>query len=194
MSKKLNNKGYTLIELLAVIFVMVSVGMVIISIMVSALRGGNKSQTTNQVRESGNYVLSQMAKTITFAKHLDGLSDGTTDSTTGDLVYQTNCVVPSGTTPLQYSYIKITSFDGGQTTFSCPDSSAGTTSIASNSAPLLGDNYTVTNCTFTCSQPSISIPPTIDISFTLSQKSGSFTEKQATIPFDTSITIRNFGD
>ncbi len=41
------NNGYTLIELLAVMIILVSAGVVVTSIMVSTLRGGNKSTTTN---------------------------------------------------------------------------------------------------------------------------------------------------
>jgi type II secretory pathway pseudopilin PulG len=187
MKKILNNKGYTLVELLAVIVIMITVGTVIMSILVSALRGGNKSQTTNQVRESGNYVISQMSKMITFAKHLDGLS-------TDNIKYDSNCVlkvVSPAPTPIPYQYIKFTAFDGGQTTFSC---SGG--NIASNTAALIDTStLVVTNCTFICTQPSISIPPTIDISFTLNEKiNSSFSEKKASIPFETSITIRNAGN
>lgn len=184
MKIKFNNKGYTLIELLAVILVMIAVGTVIMSILVAALRGGNKSQTTNEVRESGNYVISQMSKMITFAKNLDGLS-------TDGVSYDTSCVLSGSPapTPVPYQYIKITSFDGGITTFSC---SGG--KISSGSSSMTSPNLTVTNCTFICSQPNASIPPTIDISFTLNENKGSFTEKQASIPFETSITIRNFGN
>ena len=196
MKKIFNDKGFTLIELLAVIVIMVVVGMIIISILVSALRGGNRSQTTNEVRESGNYIMSQMSKMITFAKHLDGLSTGATD-TSGNLIYDTNCVLPSVSPvppPTLYLYIEITSFDGGQTTFSCPDPNTHSTTIASNSASLINDNFTVSNCSFICTQASLSTPPTINISFTLSENKGSFTEKQAMIPFDTSVTLRNTGD
>ena len=195
-----NNKGYTLIELLAVIIVMVSVGTVITSIMVSALRGGNKSQTTNEVRESGNYVISQMSKMIAYGQTFCGLSvDNNEGTALGDCdvnganesTYVTDCT----TNPSQvYNYVRVKSFDGGKTIFSCPDVAFGTTTISSNSAAMLASSFTITNCSFVSTQPNSSVPPTIDISFTLSESSGVFTEKQAQIPFETSVTIRNIGD
>src|SRR5471030_3143176 len=116
--KNINNKGYTLIELLAVIIVMVTVGGIITSILVSALRGENKTNATTQVRQNGDSAISQMYKSIAYAKSFDGIS---TDNVNFDI----NCVpgnppAPTPTpTPTAYKYIKITSFDGGQTTFAC---------------------------------------------------------------------------
>lgn len=185
MKKLFNNKGYTLIELLTVIIILTSVGAIIASIFVSALRGGNKSNTTNEIRENGNYLIVQMSKTIRYAKSFDGVSDDGTN-------YVTNCVVPSTPTPtpeaVNYNYIRVSSFDGGQTVFSCENSS-----IASNGASLINTtNLNVTDCSFVCHQNSISESPTIDINFTLSkQNSGFFSENQTTIPFSTSVTVRN---
>ncbi len=196
MKKIINNKkGFTLIELLAVMVIMVSVGAVITSIIVSALRSGNKSQTINDVRENGNYVLSQMSKMITFSKHLDGLSTGATDAY-GNLIYDTNCVLASTTpapTPAVYKYIKITSFDNGQTVFNCDSTGIG--KIASNSVSMINPNFSVTNCSFTCMQADNSVSPTIDINFTLGKNTSSlFSENRVSIPFETSLTLRNFGD
>lgn len=178
------NKGYTLIELLAVMIILVSAGVVVTSIMVSTLRGGNKSTTTNDVRQNGQYAISQMSKMITFAKEFNGVS-------VDNVTYSTNCLPYTGPTPIPtpplYQYIKITSFDGGTTTFSCSSNT-----ISSNSASLLNQNIAVSNCFFTCTQASLSVSPTIKINFTLSKlNSGFFAENQTTIPFDTSITLRN---
>jgi len=184
MKKLFNDKGYTLIELLAVIIIMVTVGMIILSILVSALRGGNRSQTTNEVRESGNYVMSQMSKMITFATGLDGLSTDGAKDINGDLSNKydlTKCVSVD-----QYKDIEITSYGGGKTIFSCDGNT-----ISANSVAMLSSSFNVSNCAFTCTQPSSSVPPIINISFTISENKGSFTEKQASIPFETSIVIRN---
>lgn len=186
-NKILNNKGYTLIELLAVIVILVSVGAIITSILVTALRGGSRSNTTNEVRDSGNYAISQMSKMLTFAKTFDGVS-------TDGINYVTNCIVtqppaPTPTiAPVTYQYIKITSFDGGQTVFSCNGST-----IASNGASLINvTNLTVSSCSVLCSQTNLLSSPTIDINFTLSKlNSGFFVENQTTIPFKTSVTPRN---
>lgn len=172
-----NNRGYTLIELLAVIIILITVGTIITSILVTSLRGGNKSNTTNDVRQNGNYVISQMSKMILYAKSFDGVS-------TDGVNYVTDCI---NQPPVVYKYIKISSFDGGQTRFSCAN---GT--IASGSANLLSSNFSVTSCSFLCTQSNFLSAPTININFTLSKaNAGFFVENQTTIPFETSITPRN---
>ena len=175
-------KGYTLVELLAVLIILVSVGVVITAILVTSLRGGNKSNTTNDVRQNGNHILSQMSKMIAYSKSFDGVSiDGTQNS------YVKDCTAAQ-MSPTAYKYIKITSFDSGITTFSC----TGAT-IASNGADLIDTNtLSVSSCNFYCSQTNNISPVSINVTFTLSKKnSGFFVESQTTIPFDTTITPRN---
>lgn len=175
--------GYTLVELLAVIIILVVVGTIITSILVSSLRGGNKSNTTNDVRQNGNYIISQMSKMIAYSKSFDGVSvTGAKDSYIKDC---TAVVVPA----TAYKYIKITSFDGGTTVFSC---NGGT--IASNGADLIDINtISVSSCNFYCSQANKISPVSINVTFILSKKNaGFFAENQTIIPFDTTITPRNF--
>ena len=181
-------KGYTLVELLAVIIILITVGTIITSILVTSLRGGNKSNTTNDVRQNGNYIITQMSKMILYAKSFDGVSR---DNSVGS--YISDCIViqpPPPALPLApvpYKYIKISSFDGGQTIFSCAN---GT--ISSGSAALLSSNFSVTSCNFYCTQTNLLSVPTININFTLSKaNAGFFVENQTIIPFETSITPRN---
>jgi prepilin-type N-terminal cleavage/methylation domain-containing protein len=189
MNKKIKNsqKGYTLIELLAVIIILVTVGAIITSILVTSLRGGNKSNTVNDVRQNGNYVLSQMSKMIAYARSFDGVSTDGANYVTDCTITQPPAPTPS-ITPVLYNYIKISSFDGGQTVFSCTGST-----IASNGASLTNSaNLNVTNCSFYCSQSNVLAPPTININFSLSKaNAGFFVENQTTIPFETSVTPRN---
>jgi prepilin-type N-terminal cleavage/methylation domain-containing protein len=187
MKNKKLQSGYTLIELLAVMIILVAVGTIITSILVSTLRSGDKSTTTNDIRQTGNYAIAQMSKMIAYAKSFDGVSiDGTT--------FVDNCVPPSSQ---NYISVKISSFDGGQTTFRCTkDGIYGV--LSSNSATLI-DTGTIdaTTCYFTCSQNNISTSPTIDINLTLQRKHAStFTllpEAQTVIDFQTSVTLRNNG-
>ena len=58
--KKINNKGYTIVELLAVVIIMMTTGTIILSILIVSLRGGNKGNTINEIRQSGNYIISQL--------------------------------------------------------------------------------------------------------------------------------------
>lgn len=191
-----NNYGYTLVELLAVIIIIVVVGGIMLGILTSSLRGGNRSTTVNDVRQSGNYALTQMSKMIAYSKVFEGVSDGTVDGN-GNLIYQTDCVpasppAPTPTpTPSSYSYLKILSFDGGETVFSCL--AGGTQSIASNGASMINTSgINIASCSFSCTQSSLATPPTIDINFTLSKSNGGlFGENQTSIPFSTSVTFRN---
>jgi len=174
-----NSKGYTLIELLAVMVVMITVGLIVATILVSSLRGSNKTNTINTIRQNGNYTILQISKMLEFAQSFGGVYDPQTSS------YRTDCSSPSS----QYNSIKITSFDNGTTTFSCNLPNA---KISSNSASLINSNeVSLTQCYFTCSR-NVSVPPTIGINFTLSQKSATAPfEKRETINFQTSVLMRN---
>jgi len=174
------SNGYTLIELLAVMFVMVTVGLIVATILVSALRGTNKTNTIDTIRKNGNYTILQVSKMLEFAQSFGGVS---TNGTT----YTTDCSIPS----TRYSYIKIISFDNMETIFSCNMSSSPAT-ISSGSASLINTSEVLlTQCYFTCSR-NITVPPTIGINFILSQKNANAPfEKRETINFQTSVILRN---
>lgn len=177
-------RGFTIIEMLAGIVVFVAIGTVITAIMVSALRGNSKTNTINTVRQNGNSAITQMAKMIRDARSL-------------------NTPYPCTTPPASpYTSLTITSFDGGQTTFSCSSSVIASQSGAV-SIPLI-DSAVVTfpsptpspaACYFTCTQSSSSDYPTVGITFYLKQKNPGiplFTEQTSTtIPFQTTVTLRN---
>lgn len=174
-----SQNGYTLIELLAVMIIMITVGFIVAAILVSALRGGSKTNTIDTVRKNGNYAIAQISKMLEFAQGFGGMYDSQTAT------YKTDC--PNSAT--QYSSIKIISFDNLQTIFSCSSNPA---SISSNSASLINTNeVSISNCYFTCSR-NITVPPTIGINFRLSQKlvNAPF-EKAQTIDFQTSVILRN---
>lgn len=191
-------KGYTLIELLTVIAIVVVVGVIVTGILISSLRGGSKSNVLDNVRQNGNDAITQMSKMIIYAQSFNGAS-------TDGIFYTTNCtqVIPPSPspspTPVSYKYIKITSFDGGTTIFSCNgQTDTPQNTLASKSGSLAPfsiidtSNVSLTSCYFSCSQANFGQDYMIGINFTLSQKSASgFAEKQATIPFQTSITVRN---
>lgn len=172
------NQGFTLIELLTVMMIMITVGLIIAAILVSTLRGSNKTNTVNTVRQNGDYAISQISKMLEFAQSFGGVSND-------NINYSTACSSP--TTP--YNYIKIKSFDNGQTIFSCNTSNS---TIASNGASLINPNdVSLIDCSFTCSR-NISVPPTIGIDLKLTQKSSTgLFENNASIEFKTSVIMRN---
>lgn len=175
-------KGYTLIELLAVMIIMITVGLIIAVILVSSLRGSSKTNTIDTIRQNGNYTILQISKMLEFAQSFGGVS-------TSGSTYTSDCTSPT----TQYSYIKITSFDNGTTTFFCDLSNSKISSIsASLNASLINSNeVTLSQCFFTCSR-NVTVPPTIGINFTLSQKNANaIFEKKETINFQTSVLMRN---
>lgn len=182
---KNSSLGFTLVELLAVILVMGVIGGVVGGILISSLIGTNKTNSLESVRQNGNYALLQISKSIEFSRSFDGVSSNgsnyITDCTQSQVVSPTPTLVP-------YNYIKITSADGNETVFSCSASR-----ISSGSASLVNDlTVSASSCFFTCSQDSLTVPPTIGINFTLSdKKGGSFVENTTSVSFQTSVTLRN---
>lgn len=187
-----NDKGYTLVELLAVIMILITTGTIITGILVTSLRSGNKGNTINDIRQNGNYVMSQMSKMIAYSMEFKGVS-------TDGLTYTTDCTV-SVTPPTEYKYIKILSFDQGETVFSCNDQLASPpNTIASKSASAAEglslinvSRMQINSCKFYCSQTNRSASPKIDINFTITANTPSlFSENMSTISFQTSVTPRN---
>ncbi len=191
---KKNNRGFTLVELLAVAVVMVVVSVIVTATITSSLRGTTKTNTINDVRQNGNYAIAQVSKMIEYAKSFNGISNDYNGP------FDSNCVnlVPSLTptpTPSQYKYIAITGFDNGQTTFSCSQINNVST-IASNSAPLIDTNLvSVDSCSFTCERARITDPPIIGINFSLSKKTtSSLFENKSSVSFKTSVKMRNLSN
>ena len=171
----LSENGFTLIEMLSVMVIFVVIGSILLTILVTSLRTSHKTDTLTLVRENGNYVLTQMAKTIRDSR---------------GLISPFPCV-PSVTVDT----ISVLTPDQDVVTFACttpPNPTPAT--ISSNSASLLDTgNVTMTDCSFTCTQRTSSDLPIIQINFSLKQQSTSTAAENTTtiIPFQTSIVMRN---
>lgn len=183
-------RGFTLFELLIVILLMATVGGISTVILVSALRGSDRVNTISEVRSNGNYAITQIAKMIRFAKDIEGVSALASPPPN-----------PSGwdtcdNTGNPKKHIKISSFDNGTTIFSCMNEidKPNNGEISSNSASLINlSKVKVKSCSIKCFRADNNEPPTVTIDFELYANSGSaFYEKQATIPFHASITVRNY--
>ncbi len=164
--------GFTLVELLVAIAIFAIIGTVSLSILFMTLRAGKKSDTLIMLKQSGNAAMSQVVRSIRYAKSLD---------------VPNSCV-----TPVTTSQITLTSvLDNGSTTFVCTSTTPNT--IASNSASLIDTAFAaVSGCSFTCTQPTVNDPPTINFIFKLSSNSSGQVETRAIIPFQTSVTMRNY--
>ncbi|HUD09326.1 MAG TPA: type II secretion system protein [Patescibacteria group bacterium] len=183
--KKNHKNGYTLVELLAVMIILVAVGTIISSILVSVLRASNKSTNTETVRRNGNSAIAQMSKMISYAQSFNGVYD--------EIAQQwTDCVDSFPTT--KYYDLKITSFDYDTTTFICADSKIASQSSEGNTIYLVDPSLDVT-CYFNCTQESAAAPAKIDIFLDIkTNSSGLFSESQAGtngIDFETSVIIKN---
>ncbi len=181
------NKGFTLLELLVVMVVLISTGIVIGGILFSSLRGVTKTNTLTAVRENGDFAISQIVKMIRNAKEFKGVS------TDGETFFN-DCSV--GGVP-KYYHIKITSPDGGETTFSCEFATISSKSASFSNISLIDTRAVVVkqdSCFFTCSQESLTETPTIGIRFSLQQEESINVfqgERTAAIDFQTSVTMRN---
>jgi type II secretory pathway pseudopilin PulG len=183
---KYKKNGYTLVELLAVIFILVAVGTIISSILTSVLRSSNKSTNTEVVRTNGNNAIAQMSRMITYAQKLEGVSDGSGS--------YTDCV-PKPAQPVEkhYQSVQIKGFDSGITTFSCANSQVASQSASGTS--YLVDPSLDASCYFKCAQESAAAPVKIDIFLDLKATSSAvFAESQAVINFETSVVLRNNGN
>ncbi len=186
-----NTNGFTLIELLAVIVVFSLVSGIGTVILVTSLRTSTKTDTLTNVKQNGNYVITQMSKTIRDA----------TDVSSPLIVSPTpTCVTAVYPTPVPtITAITVTDPDGNQTTFTCDsvnNSITYYTSANPTPQPYLDTNSVMTtSCGFTCSQSSATDYPVIGISFSLtSAKPTGVVENSASanpIPFFTGITLRN---
>lgn len=173
-----SSRGFTLVELLAVIFVFVAISSLIFSILVAVLRGNNKTNNVNLIQSNGDYALTQMAK---------GIRNATA------LLAPTNC--GSVDSPTATSAVQLSFPDGSVSTYSCKDAN-NAASITSNSAALIDTTAVqVAQCTFTCGQDSPSDYPIIGINFSLQTQSPTgFVDQTASssaVQFQTSVVIRN---
>lgn len=173
--KKRSNlsKGFTLIESLIALSILAVIGTVTISVLFMTLRAGKKSDVLIGLKQNGNTAISQIVKNIRYAKSLDSPS---------------SCLTPVTVPRITLSSV----VDNGQTSFTCTTGSLPT--IASNGASLIDTNIaTVVGCSFTCTQPTLNDPPTISIFFKLySRNTTSLVEAIGSIPFQTSVTMRNY--
>ncbi len=178
MKKQFSNSlGFTLIELLAVMIVFVAIGSLVTSILVSVLRGNNKTNAINAVQTNGDYAITQVVKSIRGATVL---------------LLPTSCGPVA--TPTATSSVKLGFPDGSTTIYSCFDAN-NIPSVTSNSASLIDTNaISVVSCKFTCGQDDPSDYPIIGVDFFLQSKGTSLSEQKASVSaveFQTSVVIRN---
>lgn len=169
-------QGYTLVELVVVIGIVIVLLITSTSLFYTTLIGGSKTSSVEAVKQAGQYALNQMSY----------------------LVYSSRKLIPNNesiTCGLGMVSLGVQNQDLKNTILSST-SVSGFVRIASNSGQYLTPgNMTVSaGPVFNCTQTSVDTPPTVQISFTL-QKGVVGVDKArdiVSIPFQTQVTLRNF--
>jgi len=182
--------GFTLVELLASIIVFVAVGSVVAGIVTSSLRGVNKTNVIENIRQSGNYTLAQISRNIEYAAAFGGLSNDGVD-------YVMSCPSSEAPTPApvvtQYRFIKITPLDRSPVIYNCGGSTLTITTLSGTIPFIDRDAFSFTDCKFICTQTRSTDTPIIGISFSLGPKDKGLVENSSPpVLFQTSVTIRNY--
>lgn len=180
--KKINQKGYTVVELLAVVTILVIITGIIAALITQTLRGSSKTNITNQVAQAGNYVTSVISNAIISAENVVAVGGENVNDCTQN---------PEGN-----SIELLISQEVGTVLYACANDT-----IASNSASLIDTNRLMIDstdssaCYFKCLQQNNDpyTPPIIEFGFTISQKAENVLfENRESAPFETSVLMRNY--
>jgi len=166
LSRITNPKGFTLIEILVVIGILAIVALIGTNMFFTILKGSAKTRILAEVKQNGNYALNVMERMIRNGK------------------------ITSSCGP-NMSSIKILSADGEETEFACEADK-----ISSNSASLTSSKVKPVSgtCDFDCYEGEEGVSPDeVIIKFDLTQaETAARLEEQATVSFQTSVTLRNY--
>ncbi len=177
MIKKINSAGFTLIEMLVSIAIIITTTTVVVGILASSFTGITKSTISEDVRQNGNSALSRMTRTIQFAESFQGVSQNGVD-------YINNCTLSGGE---KYNYVRVKT-NTQIVTLSCTDADImnGASSLIDKNKVGIRDG----SCAITCLQESEIVPPVLGISFALFN-AGVTNQKKTEIYFSTSVKMRN---
>ncbi len=178
------NAGYTVIELLAVVTILVAVTGIISALITQTLRGTSRTNITNRIAQAGNYASTVISNEIISAEDIVAIDGDAVADCTGD---------PS---PTGNSIEILVSQEQGTILYECASDT-----ISSNSASLFDtsrvrvDSSDPNACYFTCRQQNNDpyTPPIVEFGFTLTQKSpDALFENRDSAPFKTSVLMRNY--
>ncbi|OGH17037.1 MAG: hypothetical protein A3C30_02180 [Candidatus Levybacteria bacterium RIFCSPHIGHO2_02_FULL_40_18] len=173
----MSNKGYTIIELLAVISILVIVAGIISGIIYSTLRGSSKTKITTEVTQNGSYAISVLTNLI---------SSSTSVTKIGGVDIQDCTANPNGAS------ISLVDIDGDEKIISCSGNN-----ILSGSASLINTSQVqikTNSCKFTCSQKAADpyAVPIVSVEFIVEDKSTGLFETKSSSLFKTSVSMRNY--
>lgn len=132
-------KGVSLIEILIVVAIFAVLGLLISRVILTTLRGSNRSDSLVKVRDNLDYALSVMERQIRNAESVSPCPNPDTDR------------------------IDFRDSNGIATYFACTN--VGNSGyVASGSARLTNDQVAITTCSLVCTPASGRVPPSVDIS------------------------------
>ena len=183
MNKNKTN-GFTIVELLTVVGILVIISSILAGILYSTLRGGNKTSITTAVAQNGNYVVSAISNLIISSQSVVQVGG----------VPFTDCTAsPSA------SSISLKGYDGGVTILSCSGGTISSQSGTMTPVSLIDTNQVQIDssspCLFYCSTQISGDPyslPIVGFEFTLTDKSSTFLDSKAKARFNSSASLRNF--
>lgn len=198
--KAKNNAGYTLVELLSVMMILVILTSVITGILFSITRGSRKTQITSDVSQQGQYAMSIISNTIINSLGLFSATDysGNPPYTGSSLnCSKTLADIPPGVKGVKMKELVLNDFEAGTThSLSCdagPPQTIQRDSLSLIDTDKLEIIYGNSTCYFMCTQPDSFTPPQIEIYFELKQVGTvNFIEQQSVAQMKSSVTLRNY--
>ncbi|HUS59770.1 MAG TPA: type II secretion system protein [Nevskiaceae bacterium] len=171
---KKNADGFTLIEILVALGILVIILVVGSNMFFTILKGSSKTKILTEVKQNGGYVINVMERMIRNAKKIETCESG-------------------------MSKLKITNPDDGITTFHCCGSplmiASKSGSLTCEQARLTSNKVQVSsscNDFISCTQ-AVGGPPVVTINFTLQQAgTAARPEEEALVNFQTAVTLRNY--
>lgn len=180
---KLNNFGFTLVELLVSIAIVITSATVVVAIITASFRGSAQTGINEQLRLEGNSAISQIGKMIQFADGFEGVVDGSQVVDNAAVEYSSCVSNDEGAT---FSDLRL-NVDGETTTISCKDSTVQINSVSVFDSA----NLVVDNCAITCSQVNTADSPVIGIEFDLSKNISTQVEQRSSMHFEKKVKMRN---
>lgn len=169
-----NKKGFSLIELMVGIAIIITATTVVLSIIVSSFRISNKTTASDTVRQNGNSAVAQISRIFQFADSFVGAANR---SDFADLSY--SCDETS------YNHIRVV-YQGNLKTVSCSGSG-----LLLDGNSIIDNSLTVSDCSLTCTRD-IGAGPVLGLNFNLSRGgSNTSAEQTSSIKFSTKIKMRN---
>ncbi len=163
----MNNKGYTLVEMLVVIVVFSVIAIVAAQTVILTLKGTYKSSAISNVRQNVDYALGAMERQLRGAVKITSVCDGSANS-------QIN-FIDQNNNPVTFSCVNVNGNDQPS-------------SIASSSGSLTSNTITISNCSFVCSPGASGGSPYVTITVTAKDLSG----QNAPVTATTQVTLRSY--